>query len=705
MGLLDIRTVMISYVISNGICALVMYLLWLRSRGRFSGVGLWLADYLMQFAAVLLIVLRGTLPEIVAVFLGNGLVVGGTILLLIGLERFLGKRGPQAQNVLLLAAFLAAQLFFYYIRPDLTARNINLSLALLAVCGQCAWLTVRRAGPEWRAMARNTGAVFALYALISLLRIIADLAVPSGDDFFRSSVYDALVLMSYQMLFVALTFTLLLLVSRRLMSDLEKDFAARRLVEEALRVSREKLAKAFHASPDAILITRLRDGRLLEANDGFSRLMGFSREEASAGTTLQLSIWVNPGDRDQFVSALKADGRVNNLEYNLRTKSGKILRCLYSAETIDLEGEPHVLSIVRDISQWNRAQEILKLRLDLWEFSAGHTIDELMQKALDEIEILTGNSISFYHFVMEDGNTLLLQAWSTRTRREFCRADAKGQHYGLDRAGMWADAIRMRKPVIHNEYASLPGRRGLPEGHAAVRRELVVPTFHAGRIVAVLGVGNRPTPYDDRDADFLSSVADIIWTIVEHKRTEEEIHELQKKMSEMAVRDSLTGLYNRHYLEETLSRELARAAREKYPVSFIMIDIDHFKRINDTYGHEAGDSILRELAAMLLKNSRASDILYRYGGEEFLAILPKTRAESAFHVAEKWRRGVAESAFLPGSGGGKVTISCGVSAFPDQGTAGTGLIADADQALYQAKNTGRNRSVLWNNPQEPGAAG
>ena len=306
---------------------------------------------------------------------------------------------------------------------------------------------------------------------------------------------------------------------------------------------------------------------------------------------------------------------------------------------------------------------------------------------------------------MEDGNTLLLQAWSTRTRREFCRADAKGQHYGLDRAGVWADAIRMRKPVIHNEYASLPGRRGLPEGHAAVRRELVVPTFHAGRIVAVLGVGNRPTPYDDRDADFLSSVADIIWTIVEHKRTEEEIHELQKKMSEMAVRDSLTGLYNRHYLEETLSRELARAAREKYPVSFIMIDIDHFKRINDTYGHEAGDSILRELAAMLLKNSRASDILYRYGGEEFLAILPKTRAESAFHVAEKWRRGVAESAFLPGSGGGKVTISCGVSAFPDQGTAGTGLIADADQALYQAKNTGRNRSVLWNNPQEPGAAG
>jgi diguanylate cyclase (GGDEF)-like protein/PAS domain S-box-containing protein len=695
MNLLDIRTVMVSYILSNGICLLVIGLLWRQNRNRFLGLGFWLADYIMQFAAVVLIAMRTVLPEFVAVMIGNGLVILGTILLLVGLERFVGKRGPKYQNAILLAAFLAAQAYFYFVSLSLTARNINISLSLMAVCGQCAWLMLRRADPDMRRNVQSTGIIFVGYFLASLFRIVADLIVPSGNDFFQSGIYDTLVLMTYQMLSVALTFTLFLMVNRRLMSDLEADIAIRRETEEALRISQENLTKAFHASPDAILITRLRDGRLLDVNDGFCRLMEYLREEALDSSTIQLSLWADPHDRDRMIAALTGEGRVHNSEYEFRKKSGEILHCLVSAETIDLGGEPHILSIVRDISELHRAREILRLRLNLWEYSADHTVDELMQKALDDIEALTGSAISFYHFVMEDEKTLALQTWSTRTEREFCQAEGKGRHYGLDLAGVWADAIRLRKPVIHNDFASLPGRKGMPEGHAAVHRELVVPTILGGQIVSVLGIGNKPSPYDERDAALLDSIADIIWTIVDHKRTDEKIHGLQRRLEEMAVHDPLTGLFNRHYLDITLNRELARAAREKYAVSFVMIDIDHFKQVNDTFGHKAGDAVLRDLAAILLKSSRVSDIVFRYGGEEFLAVLPKVKVDSAFRVAEKWRTGFHDATVLLEYGGVQVTVSCGIAVFPAHGTSAADLIAKADQALYRAKTAGRNRSEIW----------
>jgi diguanylate cyclase (GGDEF)-like protein len=340
-------------------------------------------------------------------------------------------------------------------------------------------------------------------------------------------------------------------------------------------------------------------------------------------------------------------------------------------------------------------EEVLRLRLHLWEYATTHTANELMQETLDRIGEITDSPIGFYHYVEADQRTLSLQAWSTRTLREFCRTEGHGMHYDIDQAGVWADSIRQRKPVIHNDYAALSDRKGMPEGHAEVVRELVVPTLRAGRVVSVLGVGNKSSPYDEKDVELISYIADIVWVIVDRKRTEEEIQRLQSRLQELAIHDPLTGLYNRHYMNETVKRELARAAREKYPVSFVMIDIDRFKRVNDTFGHKAGDAVLQGLSAQLRKNSRVSDILFRYGGEEFLAILPNVRAERALQIAEKWRIGFLESTMLLEYGGAKATISCGIAAFPTHGNTSSDLVSVADQALYQAKEAGRNRSAIW----------
>ena len=161
-----------------------------------------------------------------------------------------------------------------------------------------------------------------------------------------------------------------------------------------------------------------------------------------------------------------------------------------------------------------------RARLDLIEYAAVHTLDEFLSKALDEIGAFLDSPIGFYHFVESDQKTLSLQQWSTRTLKEFCRAEGKGLHYSIDQAGVWVDCVRERKPVIHNDYPSLEHKKGMPEGHAEVVRELVTPVMREGKVVAILGVGNKPVDYTEKDAETIAYLADVTWEIVERKRAE-----------------------------------------------------------------------------------------------------------------------------------------------------------------------------------------
>jgi diguanylate cyclase (GGDEF)-like protein len=170
---------------------------------------------------------------------------------------------------------------------------------------------------------------------------------------------------------------------------------------------------------------------------------------------------------------------------------------------------------------------------------------------------------------------------------------------------------------------------------------------------------------------------------------------LQEALRQQSTRDGLTGLFNRRYLEESLEREIHSAARADQPVGVIMFDLDHFKRFNDDFGHEAGDCVLRELAAFLAKTVRAGDIPCRFGGEEFVLILPGATLEGAQTRAERLRTEVKKlSVVYQGKSLGTITISVGVSGAPFHGSSVKELIAAADGALYTAKKNGRDRVVL-----------
>lgn len=190
-------------------------------------------------------------------------------------------------------------------------------------------------------------------------------------------------------------------------------------------------------------------------------------------------------------------------------------------------------------------------------------------------------------------------------------------------------------------------------------------------------------------------LVNIIQDITERCRTDREIQMLQEKLREQSFRDCLTGLYNRRYLEEALARELQLAERHQCPVSLIMGDLDHFKRVNDQYGHQAGDEVLRCFASLLSRSSRSSDINCRYGGEEFVLIMPQMAPQDAAERAEQLRVAVAARQIEFHDARISVTASFGVASYPGNGQTIDELIAAADKALYAAKEAGRNRVALY----------
>ena len=174
-----------------------------------------------------------------------------------------------------------------------------------------------------------------------------------------------------------------------------------------------------------------------------------------------------------------------------------------------------------------------------------------------------------------------------------------------------------------------------------------------------------------------------------------EIGLLQSQLREQAIRDALTNLFNRRYLDETLERELARATREGYPLCIVMMDIDHFKDVNDTYGHEAGDTVLKKLADMVTEQSRQGDFVCRYGGEEFVLVMPNISIDVAKGRANSLLRSIS-SLFVPfGRFNLNITVSMGISWFPEHGETRDDLLRTADKALYTAKRNGRNRAVVY----------
>jgi len=176
------------------------------------------------------------------------------------------------------------------------------------------------------------------------------------------------------------------------------------------------------------------------------------------------------------------------------------------------------------------------------------------------------------------------------------------------------------------------------------------------------------------------------------KRLQDELREKNTMLARLSTTDPVTGLRTRRYATEVLNIEWIRARRYRTPMAVMMADLDHFKRVNDEYGHPAGDAVLRGVSEVLRQTLRAVDVAGRYGGEEVLVILPQTEAEGALQLAERWRQAIEAARFTAPDGRGvEVTVSIGVASFDPGHATADELVAAADEALYRAKHQGRNR--------------
>jgi len=204
----------------------------------------------------------------------------------------------------------------------------------------------------------------------------------------------------------------------------------------------------------------------------------------------------------------------------------------------------------------------------------------------------------------------------------------------------------------------------------------------------------RPRGYDSEELRFLSTFAGTVSIAVDNARHYGE-------QARLASTDGLTGLYNHKHFHEALGAEFSRAHRYAYPISLLLVDIDHFKSYNDAWGHQAGDGLLRDLAGTFKAAARQNDLVARYGGEEFVFVLPQTDKRQATALAKRLCRAVERrrcegEEVLPG---GRLTVSIGVAEYPAEDVLhAADLVGRADQALYRAKSLGRNQVQVWHTP-------
>lgn len=409
MNVIYLRTFFITFVMFIGLCVIVIASLWWQNRKRFPEIGLWFIDFALQFVALWLITLRGIIPDFISIVAANVFIIGGTIILYDGLCRYVRCEIKLRHNYVMLAVFTLVHAYLTYIHPSMPLRTVNQSLALIYICVQAAWLMLFGVDKSLRSSTKAVGIIFIVFCLIGAAQVIVNLTIDGEHYIIVSGTFGIAASIMYQISFVALTFALFLMFSRRLSMGLENEIARR-----------------------------------------------------------------------------------------------------------------------------EQEEKIIKARLSLLEFAATHTLSEVLQEALDEICLLAESPIGFYHFVEEDQKTLSLQAWSTRTLNEFCKAEGKGRHYNIEEAGVWVDCFYQKRPVIHNDYSSLTHRKGLPDGHAPVMRELVVPIMRGGQVMAILGLGNKSDNYNDEDVEVVSYLADVAWEITLRKKAEEAHRRSEEKYKQLA---------------------------------------------------------------------------------------------------------------------------------------------------------------------------
>ncbi|PKN92393.1 MAG: hypothetical protein CVU44_14750 [Chloroflexi bacterium HGW-Chloroflexi-6] len=434
-------------------------------------------------------------------------------------------------------------------------------------------------------------------------------------------------------------------------------------VERALQASEKRFRALVENSSDAITLLDAK-GVAIYDSPAAPGMLGYTPQDWIGRDVFSL---IHPDDlpqaQDLFQRLVKTPGTHINSTFRLHHKSGAWLWIEMVAT--NLLFEPDVNAVVlnyRDITEQKQNETINAARLRLARFSLTHSLNELLEETLNETEKLTDSLIGFYHFVEEDQKSLTLQNWSTRTKTEFCKAEGPGLHYAVDAAGVWVDCIRQGKAVIHNNYAALSHRKGMPEGHATIIRELVVPVFRGDKISAVLGVGNKATDYSEKDVEIVSLIANLAWEIAVRKQAEEALRESEDKFKyifehsvigksitlingEINVNQAFCDMlgYSPEELKKRTWQEISHPADlelTQTEINNLLSNQRESTRFIKRYLHKNGSEIWAEVGSALRRDTDGKPLYFLTTINDITA---RKQAELAFQASNAYLQAVLDS--------------------------------------------------------------
>lgn len=448
---------------------------------------------------------------------------------------------------------------------------------------------------------------------------------------------------------LALGVFLLMVMHRRLRREAEK----RRRIEVEAAEERERLNAVLNRAGVGVSLVE-RDVRLFDVNHRWCEMFGYRRREARG--RLSLRDVVHPEERQDierhFRELLGGRSPTRTLERRFVRKDGSCFWGLISTSLAQDKGGRRrwCVAMITDIDARKRA-------------------DEALRESEERLRFITENTQDIVWQLDGAGRFTYVNSADERLRG-YPRDEVVGTRFRdlLTAAGKAAYDQAFEHAVGPVRFdVEMSCKDGHSKDGGTFWAEINAAPFHGpdGAVSGYIGV--------TRDAT--------------------QRRQANEALREQTIRDPLTGLFNRRFLDESLDREIARARRDQQPLALLMIDIDRFKQLNDTYGHPTGDEVIRRAGELVRKGARGGDLPCRYGGEEFLLVLPNMTLNTAVARAEAWRAAFANDWAVIGENAIAVTVSIGVAVFPDHGDDREALIEAVDQALYAAKRNGRNRVV------------
>lgn len=634
---IDNLTLSLFLILANFLFALILGIQHLRKK-VFRGFGWWVIGITFLGVHFLAIFLQSLTTHSIYLIIGKNLfLVASALALYHGTQQFFDKQGWRQFLLILTIGYILVTFPLYILGNSIIPEAIS-ALIVAGLSILIARLLFLQKNLQIGKLARLLSLTFLFHALFFLvfgvlLLIPQTVILPTATIFMEK--------LSFFVLFINSTLWTIGFMF---------------LLNQRLKIHSNESSDIYHLAintiPDAVLITRLKDGQIIEINEEFTKLTGYPIEEITEKSSDEIDIWYDPAEHKKFITLLIATGTVENLEFQLRRKNSRPLIGQLSARTINLDGETHILYAVRDITSRKKMEESLR---------------ENEEK---------------YRFLTENSGDVI---WHINN------------NYYVDYISPADERIRgfKREEVIGQPIWNIFNANGV---------KLVREKIERHRQVEQVGNSMNTTCFE---VEQCCKNGEWIWTEItaaphynRHKeligyhgisRDISERKRLLEKLQRQANIDDLTQVPNRRHFITLANMELKRAKRYHHPISLIMIDLDHLKKFNDTYGHLVGDRALSVFAKIAKTLVRDVDLIGRFGGDEFLILLPETEVHHAVLVIERIHQVLASSPIDYMDKQFSLSFSAGVAGMVDEWTDSLeGLINKADTMLYKVKSKNSN---------------